>query len=139
LVPGHLAAQTDLGPAAKVAGSYIRNHELSSKGWPTIGLDYAETRRSKLTQTNDANVKELGLAWSYNLESTRGIEATPLVVDGVIMRRRPEASCTPSTCARKNACGSMTRKCRARLAIRAAAMSSIAASPYPRVRSMTAD
>src|SRR4029077_17254251 len=66
LVPGHLAAQTDLGPAAKVAGSYIRNHELSSKGWPTIGLDYAETRRSKLTQTNDANVKELGLAWSYN-------------------------------------------------------------------------
>ncbi len=29
-------------------------------------------------------MKELGLAWSYNLESTRGVEATPLVVDGIM-------------------------------------------------------
>ena len=26
----------------------------------------------------------LGLVWSYNLESTRGVEATPLVVDGIM-------------------------------------------------------
>ena len=43
-VPERLAAQTDLGPAAKVDGSHIRNNESSSKEWPTIGLDYAETR-----------------------------------------------------------------------------------------------
>ena len=33
---------------------------------------------------NAGNVKQLGLMWSYNLESTRGVEATPLVVDGVM-------------------------------------------------------
>jgi quinohemoprotein ethanol dehydrogenase len=27
---------------------------------------------------------KLGLAWTYNLESTRGVEATPLVVDGIM-------------------------------------------------------
>ena len=83
-VPERLAAQTDLGPAAKVDGSYIRNNESSSKEWPTIGLDYAETRYSRLGQINAGNVKDLGLVWSYNLKSTRGVEATPLVVDGVM-------------------------------------------------------
>jgi quinohemoprotein ethanol dehydrogenase len=29
-------------------------------------------------------VKDLGLVWSYNLESTRGVESTPLVVDGIM-------------------------------------------------------
>ena len=52
--------------------------------WPTIGLDFAETRFSKLEQINDSNVKDLGLAWWYDLESTRGVEATPLIVDGVM-------------------------------------------------------
>ena len=83
-VPERLVAQTDLGPAAKVDGSHIRNNESSSKEWPTIGLDYAETRYSRLGQINAGNVKDLGLVWSYNLESTRGVEATPLVVDGVM-------------------------------------------------------
>jgi quinohemoprotein ethanol dehydrogenase len=83
-VPGYLAAQTELGPAAKVDASDIRNNEASSQEWPTIGLDYGETRDSKLRQIDDTNVKDLGLVWSYNLESTRGVGATPLVVDGVM-------------------------------------------------------
>ena len=33
---------------------------------------------------NAGNVKQLVLAWSYNLESTRGVEATPLVVEGIM-------------------------------------------------------
>ena len=48
------------------------------------GLDYAETRFSRLTQINADNVKALGLVWAYDLESTRGVEATPLVVGGVM-------------------------------------------------------
>ena len=32
----------------------------------------------------DANVGELGLAWSYNLDSDRGVQSTPIVVDGVM-------------------------------------------------------
>lgn len=55
-----------------------------TKNWPSYGLDYEETRFSKLTQINTSNVAELGLAWAYNLESVRGVEATPIVVDGVM-------------------------------------------------------
>ena len=56
----------------------------ASRDWPTTGADYAETRFSRLAELTPANVGKLGLAWSYNLESTRGVEATPLVVDGTM-------------------------------------------------------
>lgn len=82
-------AQTD--PAAQAAaavqrvdGAFIRANAARTPDWPTTGVDYAETRYSRLDQINAANVKDLGLAWSYNLESTRGVEATPVVVDGIM-------------------------------------------------------
>lgn len=56
----------------------------SSDQWLTIGRDYAETRFSPLTQINAQSVNRLGLAWSYDTQSLRGLEATPLVVDGVL-------------------------------------------------------
>ena len=65
-------------------GAMIRANTAMSNDWPTIGLDYAETRFSKLNQINTDNVKNLGLMWSYSLESIRGVEATPVVVDGVM-------------------------------------------------------
>jgi quinohemoprotein ethanol dehydrogenase len=67
-----------------VDGASIAANNATSKDWPTIGLDYAETRFSKLRDINAGNVKELGLKWTYNLESVRGVEATPLVVDGIM-------------------------------------------------------
>ena len=69
---------------AKVDDAMIRANAATSKDWPTYGLDYAETRFSRLRQITDANVKDLGLTWTYDLESTRGVEATPLVVDGIM-------------------------------------------------------
>jgi quinohemoprotein ethanol dehydrogenase len=139
-VPGHLAAQTDLGPAAKVDGSYIRNNELSSKEWPTIGLDYAETRHSKLTQINDANVKELGLAWCYNLESTRGIEATPVVVEGVMYVTASWSIVHAIDVRTGKRVWVYDPKVPREIGytVRAAAMSSIAASLYPGARSSSA-
>ena len=59
------AAQTNEAPAAKVDQAFIRQNEAHTKEWPTIGLDYAETRHSKLKQLDDANVKDLGLVWWY--------------------------------------------------------------------------
>ena len=67
-----------------VDGAFIQANAAKTPDWPTHGLDYAETRFSRLVQIDAGNVKNLGLAWSYNLESTRGVEATPLVVDGVM-------------------------------------------------------
>ena len=77
--PEHIRAAT-----SRIDGKAITANALSSKDWPSYGLDYAETRFSKLNQINAANAKDLGLAWSYNLESNRGVEATPVVVDGVM-------------------------------------------------------
>ena len=77
--PEHIRAVT-----AKVDGAAIHANGRATKDWLSYGLDYSEARFSRLTQINDGNVRQLGLAWSYNLESTRGVEATPLVVDGIM-------------------------------------------------------
>jgi quinohemoprotein ethanol dehydrogenase len=77
--PEHIKAVT-----SAVDGASIRANTAMSNDWPTIGLDYAETRFSKLREINTDNVKKLGLVWSYPLESSRGVEATPLVVDGIM-------------------------------------------------------
>ena len=83
-----VAAQTPAERAAtavkKVNGAFIQANAAKTPDWPSYGLDYAETRYSRLDKINAKNVKQLGLVWSYDLESTRGVEATPLVVDGVM-------------------------------------------------------
>ena len=77
--PDHIRAAT-----GKIDGAAIQANARETRDWLSYGLDYAETRFSRLRQINTDNVKVLGLAWSYNLESTRGVEATPLVVDGIM-------------------------------------------------------
>ena len=77
--PDHIKAVT-----SAVDSASIKANTATSNDWPTIGLDYAETRFSKLNQINTDNVRKLGLVWSYGLESSRGVEATPVVVDGIM-------------------------------------------------------
>jgi len=52
--------------------------------WLTYGRTYTEQRFSPLHQINDKNVQQLGLAWYFDLDTHRGQEATPLVVDGAM-------------------------------------------------------
>jgi len=52
--------------------------------WLSYGRDYGEQRFSPLTQVNDSNVGQLGLAWFHDLETARGQEATPLMHDGTL-------------------------------------------------------
>ena len=52
--------------------------------WLTHGRTYDEQRHSPLAQINADNVGELGLAWYWDTGTTRGLEATPIVVDGVM-------------------------------------------------------
>ena len=84
LVPFFVIGASTVIAADQVNQSYIIENAKTGKDWPTHGFDYAETRFSPLAQISADNVENLGLAWSYNLESTRGVEATPLVVDGVM-------------------------------------------------------
>ncbi|MGL4565449.1 MAG: PQQ-dependent dehydrogenase, methanol/ethanol family, partial [Halioglobus sp.] len=52
-------------------------------GWVLHGNDTGEQRYSALDQVNRDTVGQLGLAWYFDLDTRRGVEATPLVVDGV--------------------------------------------------------
>ncbi len=52
--------------------------------WTMHGRTYDEQRFSPLNQITEQNVAQLGLLWSRELGTTRGLEATPLVSNGVI-------------------------------------------------------
>ena len=52
--------------------------------WPTAGRDDSGTYHSPLRDINTSNVSTLGFAWEYKLGTHRGLEATPVVVDGVL-------------------------------------------------------
>ena len=52
--------------------------------WPSHGRSPYERRFSPLRQINTDNVAQLGLTWSVEFPTHRGLEATPLVVDGVL-------------------------------------------------------
>ena len=52
--------------------------------WLSYGRDYNEQRFATLTQINDTNVKDLGLAWHADMDTARGQEATPLMHAGVL-------------------------------------------------------
>jgi quinohemoprotein ethanol dehydrogenase len=73
LLASFAAAQTDAALRSGRAGE-----------WLTHGLDYAETRYAPLDSINAGNVARLGLAWSFNMETPRGLEATPIVASGVM-------------------------------------------------------
>ncbi len=53
--------------------------------WPSNGGDAGKSYHSSLKQIDRANVNTLGLAWEFDLETMRGQEATPLLVDGIMV------------------------------------------------------
>ena len=69
---------------AGVDGQRIQAADSEPGNWLTHGRTYSEQRFSPLAGIDDGNVGGLGLAWHYDLETHRGMEATPLVVDGVM-------------------------------------------------------
>ncbi len=52
--------------------------------WMSNGRDYGEQRFSPLDQLNTENVNQLSLAWYADIDTSRGQEATPIVVDGAM-------------------------------------------------------
>ena len=63
--------------------------ETFSADWLTGGHDAGQTYSSPLKKIDAGNVGKLGFAWSYDLTSTHGQEATPVVVDGVMYTSAP--------------------------------------------------
>src|SRR5208282_6369153 len=75
-----LAAETP----AMVDADRMKSADKDAANWPSYGRTYSEQRFSPLTEINADNAKQLGLAWFADLDTNRGQEATPLVIDGVL-------------------------------------------------------
>jgi len=88
LALGSTASLAAPQPAA-VDGARIAAADKEPGNWMSTGRTYDEQRFSPLKQINDGNVDKLGLAWSYKLDIDRGVEATPIVVDGVMYTTGP--------------------------------------------------
>ena len=71
-------------PVADVNGARIVAADSEPQNWLSHGRTYSEQRFSPLDAINVDNVSGLGLAWYFDLATYRGVEATPLAVDGVL-------------------------------------------------------
>ncbi len=72
------------GKGAAVDDARLLEGSADGANWLSYGRTYDEQRYSPLTQVNDQTVGGLGLSWSADMDTARGQEATPVVVDGVM-------------------------------------------------------
>jgi quinohemoprotein ethanol dehydrogenase len=69
---------------AWVDAERLAHADAEPQNWLAHGRTSSEQRYSPLDQINDANVAELGLAWFYDLDTKRGQQASPIIVDGLM-------------------------------------------------------
>lgn len=77
------AAQEVRAPAW-IDDARIANADSEPGNWLAHGRTWSEQRFSPLDQINTSTVEGLSLAWHVDLDTTRGQQATPIVVDGVL-------------------------------------------------------
>ena len=66
----------------EVTSARIVGADSEPGNWLSHGRSYDEQRYSPLNEINAENVGELGLGWYFDVPTHRGMEATPIVVDG---------------------------------------------------------
>ncbi|HEY0938496.1 MAG TPA: PQQ-dependent dehydrogenase, methanol/ethanol family [Steroidobacter sp.] len=69
---------------ANVDDARLVGAQSDADNWLSYGRTYSEQRFSPLAQINADNVGQLELAWYHDLDTNRGQEATPIVVDSVL-------------------------------------------------------
>ncbi|AKH70336.1 PQQ-dependent dehydrogenase, methanol/ethanol family [Spongiibacter sp. IMCC21906] len=81
-----IAATTSVADESDTANVKTRLAQADNEpqNWLSHGRNYSETRYSPLKQINTETINDLGLAWSYDLDTSRGQESTPLAIDGVL-------------------------------------------------------
>ena len=82
--PSLTAPPADDTAPALVTDDRLRQADKERANWLSHGRTYNEQRFSPLNAINEETVGELGLAWSFDTGSHRGLEATPIVVDGMM-------------------------------------------------------
>jgi quinohemoprotein ethanol dehydrogenase len=69
---------------AACSASKSPDMKIGPDDWATTGGDAGKSHHSKLSDINAENVGTLGLAWQAELGTNRVLEATPIVIDGVM-------------------------------------------------------
>src|SRR6202167_3234493 len=70
--------------AGAVSRDRLRRADQEPGQWMTTGREQSAAFFSPLKQINAATVSRLGFAWQFKTDTYRGMQATPLVVDGVL-------------------------------------------------------
>ncbi|HWE45369.1 MAG TPA: PQQ-dependent dehydrogenase, methanol/ethanol family [Caulobacteraceae bacterium] len=70
--------------AANVDRDRLLSADSEPGEWLANGRDWRGAYYSPLDQISRTSANRLGFAWAYDLGSARGLEATPVVVDGVM-------------------------------------------------------
>ncbi|MBK7116430.1 MAG: PQQ-binding-like beta-propeller repeat protein [Proteobacteria bacterium] len=90
VVAGGLAACTKApdkaaaAPAASIDRTRLLAVDNDPGAWLTTGRDFGKTHYSPLDSINEQTVSRLGFAWQLETGTNRGMEATPIVIDGVM-------------------------------------------------------
>ncbi|PCJ23365.1 MAG: PQQ-dependent dehydrogenase, methanol/ethanol family [SAR86 cluster bacterium] len=77
-------AQTVPDFGAAVNEQRLTNAAEDPEVWLNYGRTYDEQRYSPLNQINKDTIDQVGLAWYADMGTSRGQEATPIVVDGAL-------------------------------------------------------
>ena len=78
-------AEAESAPgSAAVDAKRLLAADSEPQNWMSYGRTYDEQRYSTLKQIDTKSVAKLGLSWSFDFNTERGIEATSIVVDGVM-------------------------------------------------------
>ena len=73
-----------LSACSKDAPQAAPQQATAGENWTNPGGDAGKSHHSTLTQINKDNIGELGLAWAADLGTNRVLEATPVVIDGIM-------------------------------------------------------
>ena len=77
-----LVAAVELCAGAGQAGS--KSNVSQEHDWPVYGGAPENNHYSSLAQINRGNVKQLGVAWSFDTGEEGGLQTSPIVVNGVL-------------------------------------------------------
>ena len=87
--PASAAAPAAIAGGAGLTEERIRHSAAEPHNWLTYWGDYQGTHYSALPQITASNVSRLQAAWARQLPGSSVLEATPLVVDGVMYTSGP--------------------------------------------------
>ena len=79
-----MVSACESGALRQVDTERILMADSEPQNWLTHGRTYDEQRYSPLTSIKPSTLQHLGLAWEYELRTSRGASATPIVVDGIM-------------------------------------------------------